>query len=217
MSMSNAYVLYKALAEEHTPGRKILTMKAAIQEATHAFCQRGPPVRQRKAVHPAWVRDISLVFHPGMRKIRTDVKMVVARMKVPSFAVLTATRLVAPAQLPAATQPMARARPVAAVNKEECLLKYRQRKSPWRTHQSIASPKRGFCSYSCCPGATTGIGSKKRNRSHKTNMRCEECSAKEGKDVFFCNVTKNGVPTLCHIEHHCLNHIKKYEDDDMAI
>ncbi len=77
-SMSNAYVLYKTLADEHTPGQKTLTMKAAIQEATHAFCQQGPPVRQRKAVHPAWVRNISLVFHSGLWKTQTDMKGVVA-------------------------------------------------------------------------------------------------------------------------------------------
>ncbi len=65
-------------------------------------------------------------------------------MEVPPFAVLMATWLVTPVQLLAATQPMAGARPVAAVNEEECLLKNRQKKSPWQTHESIASAKRGF-------------------------------------------------------------------------
>ena len=39
ISMANAFVLYKALAEEHNLDSKPLDMKRAIKEATHAFCQ----------------------------------------------------------------------------------------------------------------------------------------------------------------------------------
>ena len=78
MCMVNAYVLYKALAEKHTPERKIVDMKGAMKEATHAFCQRGEPMRKCKAAHPLFKRDMSVVFAPGMHKIQSDVKGIVS-------------------------------------------------------------------------------------------------------------------------------------------
>jgi hypothetical protein len=78
--MANAFVLYQALAEEHNPDSKPLDMKGAIKEATHAFCQRGESMRKRKAEHPAWIQDLSVVHSAGTgRKIRTDKNGVVSK------------------------------------------------------------------------------------------------------------------------------------------
>ena len=39
MTMNNAYKIYNALVDEHTPDRRFLEMRKAIEEMTHAFCQ----------------------------------------------------------------------------------------------------------------------------------------------------------------------------------
>ena len=80
MCIHNAYKLYEALVQEHTPGQRFLDRREAIQEMTHAFCQRGEAMRTLKAQHPAWLRDMRVVFATGFgKKIRSDAKGVVAR------------------------------------------------------------------------------------------------------------------------------------------
>jgi hypothetical protein len=49
------------------------------------------------------------------------------------------------------------------------------------------------------------VGEQKQKRSFLTFMRCEECSSDLMNGMFFCNVTKKGIPVLCHIVFHKLN------------
>jgi hypothetical protein len=163
ISMANAFVLYNALAEEHNPNSKPLDMKGAIKEATHAFCQRGESMRKRKAGHPSWIRDLSVVHSAGTgRKIRTDKNGTVSKLNE-------------------------QAEPVC--RKGESYLQVQQRKSPWRIHQSVAGNIRKHCVFECCPNMNNS--STKRKRSYQTTMCCEECSVSEGRDVYLCNDVKN--------------------------
>ena len=79
--MANAFLLYKALAEEHNPNSKPLDMKQAIKEAIYTFCQQGKSMRKQNAEHPAWIRDVSVVHSAETgRKIRTDENGVVSKL-----------------------------------------------------------------------------------------------------------------------------------------
>jgi len=82
-------------------------------------------------------------------------------------------------------------------------LRKKQKKHLWRTHQSFSWEKKGKCAYEGCPGIDAakkkGL---KRKRAFDTRMRCEECSAMKGSDVFFCNDFKNGKRVLCHLRWH---------------
>ena len=76
-----------------------------------------------------------------------------------------------------------------------------QRKhSPWRQHQSIPYVKRGKCAFVDCPGIAASKG--KRKRVYDTSYHCEQCSAKEGKIMYFCNNTKGKKVCLCHHAYH---------------
>ena len=77
-----------------------------------------------------------------------------------------------------------------------------QKRSPWRHHQSLAFVKRGKCVFKNSPRRIAG-----KSHGYDTFMRCEECSALEGRDVYLCNGTKGkkkGSTTrwevcLCHV------------------
>jgi hypothetical protein len=47
-------------------------------------------------------------------------------------------------------------------------------------------------------------------RSSNTHMRCEECSAFLGKDVFLCNGFVKGAPVNCHRHYHLYHHNKEF-------
>ena len=155
-----------------------------MKENAHVFCARGDPMRQRQAEHPVVCRDTTNVFDSGCgRKIRSDAKGIVA-------------------------QP---GRQRTHVLSRVCYLQTLQTKSPWRFHQSLASEKRGRCAWTGCPGLKTT--SNKRKRPYATSMRCEECSALQGKSVYLCNdakgkVTAGGQLCLCHIAFHQKYHNK---------
>ena len=73
--MTNAYALYVALRTEHQAHLQMLELKEAIQEAMHAFCQKGKRMRKQKAEHPAWIRDLTYEHDTGSgRSKRSDLK-----------------------------------------------------------------------------------------------------------------------------------------------
>jgi hypothetical protein len=60
-----------------------------------------------------------------------------------------------------------------------------------------------MCVWDDCPGKLTCKA--KRKRSNQMHMRCEECSAHLGRDVYLCNGYIKGAPVNCHqryIYHH---------------
>ena len=142
-------------------------------------------MRKRKAEHPSWIRDLSVVHSAGTgRKIRTDKNGTVSKLNE-------------------------QAEPVW--RKGESYLQVQQRTSPWRIHQSVACTIRKYCVFECCPSIINS--SVNRKRSYKTTMRCEECSVSEGRDVYLCNDVKNGIPILCHLAYHNSKHNKRYKHD----
>ena len=51
--------------------------------------------------------------------------------------------------------------------------------------------------------AHTHTHTKRENIPYKTHMQCEECVVmNDGKDMHFCNVTKNGHVQDCHLNYH---------------
>ena len=181
MGQNNAYNIYVRLIEKYAKGRRFLKMGEAVQEMMHAFCQRGEPMRSLTAEHPAHIRDLTNVFDSNTgRKLRSDAMGLVAAI---------------------GRQPRATIQRLSR-------LKNQQKKAPWRTHQNLAFHRKGKCCWKGCPGikATTA----NRPRGYDTFMRCEECSANHGKDMFFCNNSKSKKPVLCHLAYHNKYHSKKY-------
>ena len=135
-------------------------------------------MRRQAAGHPDPVRDWSRVFDSGSgRTIRSDAKGAIAGY--------------------------GRQRNNQAAH-ALYNLRRKQMGNSWRTHQSVACAKRGKCAYNGCPNLLRSKA--KYPRSYDTHMRCEECSLMAGKDVYFCNDVKKGVPCLCHLAyhtHHC--------------
>ena len=148
-------------------------MKEGLQEMTHAFCQRGQSMRLQEAEHPLHSRDLTNVFESRSgRKIRSDAQGSIARSGKKPNILLRGLRA----------------------------LRNRQKKAPWRTHQNLAHHRKGRCAWEGCPGKK--VSTAERPRSYDTTMRCEECSALLGKDMFFCNNTKKGVTVHCHETYH---------------
>ena len=138
-------------------------------------------MRLQRAEHPWHSRDLTNVFESGVgRKVRSDAQGVIARSG---------------------------RKPQSLLYRIYALLN-RQKKAPWRRHQSLAYHQKGRCAWEGCVGKKKSKA--KVPRSHQTCMRCEECSALRNKNVFFCNDTKKGVPVLCHIAYHNKYHNKKY-------
>ena len=84
-----------------------------------------------------------------------------------------------------------------------------KRKHPWRVHQSMATNKRKRCCWKDCPGRTEQAD----QNPYKTIMKCEECSIKEGRDMYFCNTAKKGKEYHCHTAYHTKYHKKKFNSD----
>jgi hypothetical protein len=93
---------------------------------------------------------------------------------------------------------------------EYCVLARMQKKSPWRTHQSVGARNkaRGFCCWEKCPGLKETNA--KRTRSYSTMTICEECTAKMGSNVWLCSGKKGNDVLPCHIDYHRKNHNKEY-------
>jgi hypothetical protein len=183
MALNNAYKMYRALVKEHTPERRFLSMGNAVRELTHDLCQRGPAMRKLRAEHPSWTRDLGKLFGwVTGRKVRSNAKGMMTVM---------------PACLP-----------VEVAMDNYVLLKNQQRKSPWSMHQSEAVAKQGKCGWDDCPGKLASKAKYPRNSD--THMRCEECSARLGKDVYLCNGYVKGAPVNCHRHYHIYHHIKEF-------
>ena len=174
------------LVDKYTPLCQPLCTKRAIHEMTHFLLQYGPSMRKQSAEHAPFTKDISTAFGTtGGRKTRSDTKAFRAVGRCPSEA----------------------RRPVSRKD----TLRKRQRKSPWRTHQSIPNDKKGKCSFEKCPSKLWSKAQRRRNR--ETYMICEECSVLAGKPIYLCNDTINvdkktskGTPVLCHMAYHNMMH-----------
>ncbi|KAL3778015.1 hypothetical protein ACHAW5_000521 [Stephanodiscus triporus] len=124
MTMANAYRIYRALVTTRTPDRQCLKMKDAIKELTFALMQRGDPMRTREASHPKTGIDLSRVLGWSCgKKVRTDSKREVVGEK--SYRQETWS--------------------------DYAILKRMQKKSPWRSHQSVGAKEnaRGKCCWEC--------------------------------------------------------------------
>ena len=175
------------LVDKYTPLRQPLCTKRAIHEMTHFLLQYGPSMRKQSAEHASFTKNISTAFGTtGGRKTRSDTKSFRASVRCPNEA----------------------RRPVSRVD----TLRKKQRKSPWRTHQSTSHAKKGRCSFAKCPSKQWSTA-KKRKRNRETYMICEECSARLGKPIYLCNDTVNvdkrtgaGTQVLCHLAYHNMMH-----------
>ncbi|KAL7525224.1 hypothetical protein ACHAWF_001263 [Thalassiosira exigua] len=174
MTLNNAYRIYKWLVKRYTPHRRSYSMPDCIEEAAHAFLQRGESMRTYRPVHPDPVRDLTCVWDTGSgRKLRTD-----AKGDVVTYTCATTT----------------------TVYDQYLSLRKKQKKNPWRTHQSVRVQPRGKCAYNKCPAYLHSNA--KRKRGYNTFMKCEECSAKKGTAVYFCNDVKDGKEIRCHLRYH---------------
>ncbi|KAL7528337.1 hypothetical protein ACHAXR_002389 [Thalassiosira sp. AJA248-18] len=183
--LGNSHTIYDALAGQYTPDCRKMTMPECVKILSHSLMQRGPPMRLQTPEHPNYSRDLTNVFDFGTgRKLRTDAFGTVAQG--------------------------VRGAVIAAPNQRMRELRNKQKKAEWRTHQSMACEKKGKCQWDNCPGMKKSIAKRKRN--FDTFMRCEEWSARLGKNVMLCNNVKSGVPILCHLAYHNKYHNKQYED-----
>ena len=203
MNLNNAYQIYCELYKKEHPGCIPLSIRAALQDATHFLLQQGETMRQRDADEaPSPTKDLSSHVNnlPGSgRKQRNDKKGMFSQTET------TRVHPGAPvASAPTRSLKYRRRRKLAAL----------LRKQPWRSHQSIAGAVAacaGRCVYNKCPALQIPI--KERNsiryRGAKTRYMCEECSIMHGEPVWLCNRTvktgdKSWRQELCHIKHHCV-------------
>jgi hypothetical protein len=187
--LGNAHTMYEALITEHTADRRYLDMEECVMILAHSLMQRGEPMRRQLAEHPKYSRDLESIFDYGTgRRTRTDAKGVAVAAR-------------------------SRGQPGrAAANQRMRELRRKQKKSKWRMHQSLAHTSRGHCCYQFCPGINESYAD--IPRTYRTSMRCEECSAATGKNIYLCNDAKKGKPVLCHVEYHKKHHDKKYDIDE---
>jgi hypothetical protein len=184
-NLGNAHTMYEALVSTYTPDRRKMDMDECVCFLAHSLMQRGDKMRSQVPEHPNFSRDLTNVFDFGSgRKIRSNAKGTIAK-GVP------------------------RGRSIPAPNQRERQLKAKQSKEEWRVHQSLAGVCRGRCAWMNCTGLKSDA---KRKRSKLTNMRCEQCSAEKGKQIYLCNDVKNGETNNCHIAYHRKYHTKKYAD-----
>ncbi|KAL7526484.1 hypothetical protein ACHAXR_001514 [Thalassiosira sp. AJA248-18] len=181
--LGNSHTVYDALVNEYTPNRRKMKMPQCVKFLSHSLMQRGAPMRRYIPEMPKCSWDLGNIFDYGTgRKVRNDAKGTIAEGR----------------RGPDITKPIDTLR----------RLRHKQKKSEWRTHQSISCEKKGRCQWENCPGKKKSQAMVKR--TYDTYMRCEECSARLGKNMFLCNGTKSGKPVLCHIAFHTKYHNKKY-------
>eukprot|EP00956_Cyclotella_meneghiniana_P039672 scaffold176861_cov23-Cyclotella_meneghiniana.AAC.1 len=188
--LGNSHTMYSALTKEHTPFRKKQSMPECVKQLAHSLMQTGPSMRKRAAEHPEPSRNLTNIFDFGCgRKQRADVHGEVANTANPTDC--------------AATAPNQRMRE----------LRSKQKKHPWRIHQSVAGEAKGRCSWGKCPGIKRSEeAGAKRCRGSVTHMYCEECTASYGKPIYLCNAVKSGSIDCCHFTYHQKYHKKQYED-----
>ncbi|KAL3764754.1 hypothetical protein ACHAW5_006625 [Stephanodiscus triporus] len=180
--MANAYRIYRALVTTRTPDRQCLKMKDLIKELTFALMQRGDPMRTREASHSKTGIDLSRVLGWSCgKKVRTYLKREVVGEK--SYHQKTWS--------------------------DYAILKRMQKKSPWRSHQSVGAKENAReVLLGNCPGLKSSKA--KRTRSYDTVMTCEECSAMTGSNVWLCSGVKGGDVLPCHIDYHKFNFNKAF-------
>ena len=122
MVPNNAYKMYKykALLKQHTPEWSFLNMSNVMRELTHNLCQRGLPMRKRRAQHPSWTPDMRKLFGwIAGQKVCLDTK---GMMMVLLVLVM---------------------QPVQDLPDNYVLLKNLQQRLLWRIHQSKTMMKNG--------------------------------------------------------------------------
>ena len=181
MNFNNSYMIYRALMENHNPGRQPLSIGEAIKESTFAFLQSGESMRKQVPEHLSAVRELRSIHDSGYRRKKwkdaTDV--VSSLMERERHNETTTTRLYR--------------------------LRNQQKASTWRRHQSITSStkKREQCQFEKCPGiAISKEKGVKRPRPRVANIYCEEYTAVSGKHKFLCNNKLKDGYVLCHIKYH---------------
>ena len=166
-----------------------------MADLSYTLCQRDLPIQQRKLYHPPYVKDTSLVFDANIGcKIQTNACGIIDATTSRVSVVATAASL--------------DSRTVRAILSLKALRYTQQKRSPWCQHQSLAYEKRERCVYAGYPELSGSQA--ERPRKYFTNMRCEECSAIDGYDVFLCDGIKGLVEgekktwkvCTCHIEYH---------------
>ena len=121
----------------------------------------------QRVEHPLHTRDMTNLFDVGIgRKVQSDALGTVVR---------------------GGEQPK-------GVMKAEYALSNRQKKAPWRTHQSLAHDTKVRCCWEKCPGLKTIAA--KRPRLYDTVVRCEECSILYGKSFFFVIAQRAEFPVF---------------------
>jgi len=159
-------------------------MGRAVQELAHDLCQQGTALRTHAANHPAHLQDTDQVEgFLSGTKISRDRKFAVALMPLKLMNMILQSNI----------------------------LEQQKKKQPWRVHQSLAFEHQGKCCWPKCPGLMKGES--KRKRSYNTFMRCEECSATSGLNIFLCLDTKNGVPVCCHVAYHKRHHNAAFQSE----
>jgi hypothetical protein len=179
MALNNAFRVYQVLAKEHTPDRRLLTMPMCVKELAHALMQSGDDMRVREAGHPLYTRDMTNVFDLGTGQ-----------------AVRSDAKGV-----------MADKHERPQVLKRLAILQKQQKKAHWRMHQSVAGKEKGRCCWKNCEGLKASKAACPRRP--ETHMRCEECSALLGKNIFLCNGYKAGKVYSCHLQYHSKYHTQK--------
>ena len=182
INSQNARSYYLRLVRLYTPDRVPQDYRQCMQRWTHHMLQRGDNVRTQRAEHPAVKKDLSTVHSTGQgRRRRSDARIgrgTTAPTQETPEGVLTLSQLVT----------------------------IQKKKSPWRIHQSKVYHKQGRCDYKKCPNLAICTG--KRKRAYDTFRYCEECSAKAGKVMYFCNDVKGKGEDgkrklcLCHEKYH---------------
>ncbi len=134
MALNNAYKIYTAIMELHIAGRHLLDVGDAVWELMHELCQRGPAMRQMRAEHPSWTRDMTRLFgwFTG-RKIGSDKNGFISQ------------------QARVALPEVMAERPASYALWKHAM----KRKWPWCSHQSEAVAKQGRCCWNDCPGNMT--------------------------------------------------------------
>jgi hypothetical protein len=145
-----------------------LKMGNAVRELVHGLCQWGEPIRNREATHLVHLQDMDQVDGQLVgTRIQTDKKFGV-KLSPPKSTMTISCR-----------GEMMR----------------QQKKQPWRVHQSLSWTAWGRYCQAKCPRIEKSKASMKC--SYDTFMRCKECSASAGCNVYLCNGNKGGKMSHC--------------------
>ena len=119
-------------------------MPECMKHLAHSLTQTGPSMRKRAAENPEPLRDLPTIYDFGCgQKQRTNDKGNVADIAIRG----------------AGSDP--------APNQRLRELRAKQRKQPWRIHQSTANKTKGSCCWGKCPGLKKiQLAGAKRSRAY---------------------------------------------------